>query len=509
MTANLKKLSESLHPLERRVLPVLATQNELGGIAQASGLKEVEVMRALQWLANKGLVMLASEPKEIVLLDKNGQLYLKKGLPERRFLEALRQKELPLQKIPEKTGLSKEEVNISLGLLRAKAAVMLLKDKALSVKLTSQGKELLEKELLEERFLKLPFPVELASLSGDERHAFEQLRKRKAIIKIDIVKTKRAQLTELGQKLLSFGVRDENIVDAITPELLRTAGWRGKTFRRFDVKINVPKIFAGKKQPYAAFLDWVRQKFLSLGFTEMSGPIVETDFWNMDALYMPQFHSAREIHEAYYITKPKMGKLDESLVKKVKEVHENGGKTGSTGWRYTFDVQRTHRLLLRTQGTACSARMLGSKELKIPGKYFGIARCFRPDVVDATHLADFNQTEGIVVEEGLTFRHLKWLLELFAREFTGAEEARIVPGYFPFTEPSAELFAKHPELGWVELGGAGIFRPEVVIPLLGRRVPVLAWGLGIDRIAMFKLGIKDIRQLFSQDLGWLREAKVI
>ena len=498
-----------MHPFERRVLPALASFNELGDISRETGLKEVEVMRALQWLANKKLIVLTSEPKEMAVLDKNGQLYLKKGLPERRFLEALGDKSLPLVKLPEKTGLNKEEVNVSLGLLRSKAAVILLKDKSLRVKLTARGRELLGKELLEEKFLKLPFPIELAALSKEEKLVFQQLRKRKAFVKVDVVKTKRAELTDLGKSLLDFGVRDENIVDAITPEILRTGKWKGKIFRRFDVQINVPKIFAGKKQPYNHFLDWVRQKFIALGFTEMTGPVVETDFWNMDALFMPQFHSARDIHDAYYIIKPKQDKLDEKLVRRVKQTHESGGNTGSTGWGYSFDIQRTHRLLLRTQGTACSARMLASKELKIPGKYFGITRCFRPDVVDATHLADFNQTEGIVIEEGLTFSHLRWLLELFAREFAGAEEVRIVPSYFAFTEPSAELYAKHPELGWVELGGAGIFRPEVVVPLLGKNVPVLAWGLGVDRIAMFRLGIKDIRQLFSQDLNWLREAKVV
>jgi len=101
------------------------------------------------------------------------------------------------------------------------------------------------------------------------------------------------------------------------------------------------------------------------------------------------------------------------------------------------------------------------------------------------------------------------LLKMFAKEFAGTEEVKLVPGYFPFTEPSVELFAKHPEMGWIELGGAGIFRPEVVVPLLGKNIPVLAWGIGIDRIAMFKLGITDIRQLFSQDLDYLRNAKVI
>ena len=133
-------------------------------------------------------------------------------------------------------------------------------------------------------------------------------------------------------------------------------------------------------------------------------------------------------------------------------------------------------------------------------------RCFRPDIIDATHNVDFFQTEGIVVDEGLNLRHLKWLLKLFAEKFADTSTIKIKPGYFPFTEPSLELYARHPKLGWIELGGAGILRPEVVKPLTGKDISVLAWGIGIDRIGMFKLGIKDIRDLFSSDLGALRNS---
>ena len=505
---DIKKLAQSLHPYERRVLPELAQHPYLENLATASGLKEVEAMRALQWLENKKAVTISTEPRELISLDKNGQEYLKKGLPERRFLTTLQEKELSISKIAEKTKLTSEEVNICLGMLRQKSAILMFKEKELKVKITEQGKRLINTEFLEEKFIKKQFPIKPSQLSPEDKLAFEQLKKRKQIIKIDVQKIKKAILTETGKKLVALGIRDENIVDTITPQVLRTGEWKNKTLRRYDVTINVPSVHGGKKQPYKAFLDWVRQKFVSLGFQEMDGPLVETEFWNMDALYMPQFHSARDIHDAYYVVEPKYGKLDQKFVKKVQSAHEHGIQ-GSTGWRYSFDIQRTHRHILRTQGTACSARMLASPNLQIPGKYFGITRTFRHDVIDATHLPDFNQTEGIIIEEGLTFRHLVGLLQMLAKEFAETEEIKIVPGYFPFTEPSAELYAKHPQLGWIELGGAGIFRPEVVTPLLGKHVSVCAWGLGIDRIAMFKLGLKDIRSLFSQDLDFLRNTPVI
>jgi phenylalanyl-tRNA synthetase alpha chain len=158
--------------------------------------------------------------------------------------------------------------------------------------------------------------------------------------------------------------------------------------------------------------------------------------------------------------------------------------------------------VLRSQGTAVSARTLAAGA-EIPGKYFSIARCFRYDQVDATHATDFFQVEGIVLGEDIHFRTLLGLLRLFAREVAHAEEIKFLPAYFPFTEPSVELHVRHPRLGWMELGGAGLFRPEVTRPL-GIEVPVIAWGLGLDRMAMVALNIHDIRDLFSADLEMIR-----
>ncbi len=504
---DIKKLAESLNPVERKVVKVLDNFSSFNDIVKVTGLKDVEVMRALQWLQNKNVIKTKEEQKELIYLDENGNKYLKYGLPERKFLEAI-DKPITISEIAKKTGLSNEEITISLGTLKSKAAIEITKDKEIVVSITDHGKHLLKHGFLEGQFLKENFPRELSSLNEEEKFVLENLRKRKKIIKVELAKVINVELTEIGKKLTKERI-EEDLIEKVTTALIKSSAWKGKKFRRFDVKINVPQIFAGRKQHYRRFLDEVRQKFVALGFEEMTGPIVETDFWDMDALFMPQFHAARDIHQAYYIKEPKHGKLDESLVKKVKEAHENGFATGSKGWRYEFDVKRTHRNMLRTQGTACSSRMLASKELKIPGKYFAIARCFRYDVIDATHLADFYQTEGIIIEEGLNFQHLKGLLKMFAEEFAETNQIKITPAYFPFTEPSAELHAKHPELGWIELGGSGIFRPELVKPLVGREISVLAWGIGIDRIAMFKLGLKDIRQLFSHDLEFLRNAKVI
>jgi phenylalanyl-tRNA synthetase alpha chain len=182
----------------------------------------------------------------------------------------------------------------------------------------------------------------------------------------------------------------------------------------------------------------------------------------------------------------------------VAAAHEGRGPSGTRGWVYIFDKERARRLILRSQGTALSARQL-AQQPDIPGKYFSMARCFRYDTVDATHAPDFIQIEGIVLSEQVTLRHLLGILLLFAREMAQTSEVRAVPDYFPFTEPSVQMHMRHPRLGWIELGGAGIFRPEVTRSL-GIEVPVLAWGLGLDRMAMVALDIDDIRHLFTNNL---------
>jgi phenylalanyl-tRNA synthetase alpha chain len=193
--------------------------------------------------------------------------------------------------------------------------------------------------------------------------------------------------------------------------------------------------------------------------------------------------------------------IEEPWLSNVAAAHESGGKTGSRGWNYSFDREFTRRLILRSQGTVLSAKTL--PHAKIPGKYFGIVRCFRYDKVDATHLPDFYQTEGIVLGEDVNLKTLLGMLEMFALEVAGAKEVKYVPGYFPFTEPSVEVHIKHPVLGWFEMGGSGIFRPEVT-ESLGVHVPVAAWGIGIDRMALLALGLNDLRELFSYDIENVR-----
>ncbi|MBI2005278.1 MAG: phenylalanine--tRNA ligase subunit alpha, partial [Candidatus Aenigmarchaeota archaeon] len=297
-------------------------------------------------------------------------------------------------------------------------------------------------------------------------------------------------------------------VTNLTPQLLKSGLWKRVKFQKYDVSAPVPKVYPGKLHPYRQVMEEVREKLIGLGFVEAKGPLVELNFWNADALFMPSDHPARGIHDIFMVKEPKQGKVaDKDLWKRVEETHKKGWITGSKGWG-NWDFELAKRLVLRSQTTAVSARTLANlKREDIPHKMFVIHRNFRPDVVDAKHAIDFDMCEGIVVGEGLTFRHLLGYLAEIVKT-VGAEKVKFKPSYFPFTEPSVEGVALIKDLGWVEIGGAGVFRPEVTLPL-GIEVPVLAWGLGIGRLAMIKLGIGDMRYLYSDDLEWLRNKEMV
>ncbi len=412
-------------------------------------------------------------------LTEEGEKYLKNGLPEVKLVCNLKKDGLTIVEASKKI----ENFNIALQWAKKNGWV-----------------DIQQRKLI---LLKEPGKI-------PEMEALEKINKGQEADKnvLDILLKRRLVEEERQDELTVAKQYIGKEMDRLTPELIKTGLWKEVKIKPYNVEFVGRKIHIGKRQPYNQFLEIVRKKLVELGFKEMKGNYIESEFWNFDALYQPQGHPSRDWTDVYSLKNPKHGNLpDPKLVERVKEAHENGWKTGSTGWGYKWDPAKAAHLMPRAHTTACSARQLANKP-EIPGKYFIIGRNFRPDVIDVTHGVEFNHCEGIIVGETLNFRNLLGLLEMFAKEVAGATEVKFLPDYYPFTEPSVQMSAKHPELGWVELGGAGMFREELTKPL-GIDAPVIAWGIGIDRLAMFKLGINDIRQLFSTDLKWLREGKMV
>jgi phenylalanyl-tRNA synthetase alpha chain len=510
----------SLHALEIRTLRAFennaSAEQSDAHLQSAADLGEGQISRAVEWLLSKSLLEIASEtPHNIISLTEVGQDFLQKGAtPESALLTRASSESTTLKDLQNDDRFDKGSWGSAFGGLK-KDGIIDIDKGAIKIADADQAAFYTDR-LISELFGKLQDTdsgIALEEFAPDmQEYILANARKRgggKASIRLDERTTRVYTLTELGQQVLADVVSANLTGDEIsqlTPNMIQDGSWKGTQFRRYDLSIKPPRILMGKHHPYRTYLDNVRRKLLSLGFEEMKGPLVETEFWNMDALFMPQFHAARNIHDAYYIKEPTQSKeAEEPFFSRVAESHQTGGDTGSRGWRYEFDPERSRQLILRSQGTALSGRTLAAGPNN-PGKYFSIARCFRHDEVDATHAADFFQVEGIVLGESINFRSLIGLLKMFALEVAEAEAVRYVPDYFPFTEPSVELQAKHPTLGWIELGGAGLFRPELTRPL-GIDVPVIAWGLGVDRMAMVALGIDDIRDLFSPDLDFVRNRR--
>jgi phenylalanyl-tRNA synthetase alpha chain len=283
--------------------------------------------------------------------------------------------------------------------------------------------------------------------------------------------------------------------------MLVSGEWKDVTFKKYDVKLESAHVQPGKTHPLRKIIDEVRQVFLEMGFTEIESPVVDTSFWVFDALFQPQDHPAREMQDTFFTNPPEFGALPaEELVRRVKEVHETGGDTGSLGWRYDWSEEKARRVVLRTHTTATTIRYL-AEHPDPPSKVFSVDRVFRREKVTFKHLPEFIQVDGIIVDEGASLSTLLGTLSEFYRKM-GVTELKFRPSFFPYTEPSAEPYAFF-RGEWMELGGSGVFRPEVTRPL-GCKVPVLAWGLGLERLAMVRFGVEDIRELYFTDLDWVR-----
>jgi phenylalanyl-tRNA synthetase alpha chain len=497
---------------ELKILSALAKLNGKASVEQLTTdakLSDAAVMRAALTMQEKNLVKIYAEPQVVIKLTSEGEMHAENGLPERRLIKSVAALggEAELDKAAEKAGLEAQFVQIALGwVLSKKWATYESKTNTLHVPSTPE--EMSDEKLLHYLYRIIGQQSSLNQLRAELQSAVQTLKKRKLLTTED--KTHRIlEITATGKRTVKRRALVTEEVTQLTPELIITGKWRTAKLQKYNVEAPVAKTWPGKKHPYLSFLEEVRTKLVTLGFKEMTGTNVETSFFNFDALYTPQDHPAREIFGIYFVKHPEFGdvKAYKAAVEKVKATHEKGWRTGSSGWGYKYSMQEARRLILRGHGTCLSARTLLSKNLEIPSRYFSIARCYRPEVVDKTHLSEFNQVEGIVVDDKLTLRDLLGVLEKFALEIAGADKVRFKPDYFPFTEPSVELSAYKKGYGWIEFGGSGIFRPEVTLPL-GVKVPVIAWGLGVDRLFMMRAGVDDIRDIFSQSLDWLRRKEV-
>ncbi|MBU1197309.1 phenylalanine--tRNA ligase subunit alpha [Candidatus Micrarchaeota archaeon] len=487
-----------MNELGRSILAALNHQDEpmeAGSLASKVHADPHAVMSALESLKLEGLVTLeqGKERSKTIWLNAEGMSYYKEATPERRLANVIKKGgKIELKEALDLARLSGHEKNVA---FRWAAEEELLK-------FERDGQQTVLRFISDKRTLTEQALDSLADLKVDEKalstDIVSNLRKRHLLEEKESPKTVFVSITENGTRLLRAGVK--KLVTQLSPHMLKDGSWRKARFQDYDLKTVVTSLQAGKRHSYLRFIREIKDALISMGFQESDGPIAELEFWNMDVLFMPQDHPARDIHDVFHLDLPPGKVSDEKLWARVQRAHEKG-LNGSRGWGYEWNQRFARRIVLRSQTTTVSARAL-SKKMTPPLRVFCIGRVFRPDQIDWKHFIEFNQCEGIVADENMNFRELLGYLKTFAVEVFGAEAVRFVPSYFPFTEPSVEMYAKV-QGKWTEVGGAGMFRPEM-LAALQCDVPVLAWGLGLDRLAMKKLGVTDIRELFSQDLNYLR-----
>jgi phenylalanyl-tRNA synthetase alpha chain len=489
----------SLSPPERKLLEELrgrpAPPWEESELSERTGLPIETIRGSLQRLRSKHLAVVDEEREEHRRLTPRGESARSVGLPERRFLNLLMESAGPIT--PERAaeaGFDDEERSAAIGLLRRRGFL----ESGVPFRLVAGAPASVP-----------PFPEEtglLAVAEGDaevDETILASLKKR-GLVAIEQRSIKRWEPSDEGLRLpLPEGEGDG--LGSLTPALLTSGDWQKSTFRPYDVRAEVPYLRGARPHPYLAWVEEFEEILIGLGFDQAEGPLLETEFWNGDVLFMPQDHPARTIQDVLHVRDVAGHPPAPELLERVAAVHEGRPLPGETvpitpGWRSPYDRAFAARPVLRSQTTAVSARFMAAHP-KPPFRMFCLDRNFRRDPVDATHHVEFGQCEGILGEEGVNLRHLVGVFRALA-EAIGVKELKIRPSYFPFTEPSIEGYVRHPKLGWVEVFPGGLLRPEVRRPL-GVEVPVAAWGIGITRLAMVALGVNDIRELFSDDLDRL------
>ncbi|MHC1594445.1 MAG: phenylalanine--tRNA ligase subunit alpha [Methanotrichaceae archaeon] len=491
-----------LSPRDKRVLKAISKGlSDPQEIAEDQKIKPVSVISSAEALAEKDLIRVEKTVDEVCTLTEEGTQYAKDGLPERRILEIVGGEGAPISEITD-PGLK-----IGIGWLRKKGWAKVVGG---VIKPTGEAPRSSDEEVLEILYRE----GEKKGSELDEEGS-SLLKKRNLVT----TRTEKSYLFSRTSRTIilsenGHGEDDTNSIEIfitqITPGMIKSGKWEGahvtyggarRMVKPYDVTLPAERTYPGKVHPYQRLIRKMRAIMLEMGFTEIRGEIIQSSFWNFDALFQPQDHPAREMQDTFYLDT----RAEIPDYAKVKDMHESGGDVGSAGWGGSWDPEVARREVLRTHTTAITIKYLADHPSP-PVKAFSIDRAYRREAIDPTHTPEFEQLEGVIMDEGVTFRNLLGVLEQFYAKM-GFEEVRFRPAYFPYTEPSVEPEVYIEGLGWVELGGAGVFRREVTAPF-GIDHPVLAWGLGVSRVAMLTLGLKDLRELYQSDIGWLRETPV-
>ena len=483
---------------------------ELQDLAEKLNTDPIFISGAAQTMGSLGFLQITEQKYQAYKLGKEGEDALNKGLPEKRIVEVLANKGQSMSIKDTATSLDVDTKYIGSNLKILLAKKWINNEKG-NLVLTEKGKKEYKLDSTEKLLQVLKdeekSDAELKNQGFDLKQVSQLTAGRKNFIIMKERTNRYLKLTEKGSKLIQDGYELQREETVLTSAMLLDGSWREVEFKKYDVNIDTQKKTAGKQHPFVRLLNETRNVFLHMGFSEISSPMVESGFWDFDALFQPQDHPAREMQDTFYIEKPAKAKLpDKNIVDTVRQTHETGWTTGSKGWKYKWEIEKARQNVLRTHMTAATVRAV-AREKQGPKKVFVVGRIFRRETIDYKHLPVFYQVDGIIIDKKASFANLLGTLTAFYKKM-GFDRFEFRPAFFPYTEPSVEVFVWHNEKkDWFEMGGAGVFRPEVTLPL-GCSDTVLAWGLGLERLAMFRYDLQDIRQVYNPDVKWLEQITI-
>ena len=491
--------ASTLHPIERTILKALAAANGKTTNEKLIGsqLSTDQVRRGIEWLKFKNLISIKERTESIISLDVNGlKVKNEKRLPERRLVDSVKDGNKTIDEIIASEALDREEVNAAIAgakrndWIRFEGKTILLNPNAESAAYLSPEERLIQKFKISNAG-----SISDYELSDEEKIGLDLLSKRPNYVRIDTRKEAQVLLTDLGWQILP-AIESERIQERrLTSELITSGRWKNVEFSALDVEAPAPVVYSGRRHPLVDIIEEVKEIFVGLGFSEIDGPMVQSGFWNFDALFTPQDHPAREMQDTFYVSgqRQKIPASNDQIAK-VSAVH-------NAGWG-SWKSAEAERRVLRTHTTPVTLQHL-AKTQPDSARFFSVGRVFRNEKVSYKHLVEFHQVEGVATAPKASLRDLMGLQKEFYSKM-GIKKVKFWPTFFPYTEPSLQSMVYNEKLEkWVELFGMGIFRPEVTKPL-GIKNPVLAWGGGLERIAMLRFALDDVRELYGNRLAWLR-----
>ena len=456
-------MSQVFHDIEKKIInslkknPIQTPET----LEKSTQLLPDQIRRGIEWLKLKNLAIVDESKSSTLSLGKNGVDSFEKGLPERRLLNLLTNGPRKLPDLQKELGFV---FGPAMGLSRKNNWIETSSDEITLKTIPSilPGEKTLQQ-------------IGSGTLSKDQIDKIDlsELLKRPDFIIENIMTSKKISLTDSAKSI----------------DVSNTSG-------AIDVESDVPELFVARTHPLKDTIDEIREIFVTLGFSEIFGNMTQSSFWNFDALFTPQDHPARELQDTFF--------LDDISAKKIGTAEQirNVSNSHKKNWRYQWDINEARKMVLRTHTTCVTIKHLAENKPD-EARIFSLGRVFRNEKVSYKHLVEFNQIEGIVVGKDANLRNLMGIQREFYKRI-GITKIKFWPTFFPYTEPSLQTMVYNEKLGkWIELFGMGIFRPEVTKPL-GITKPVLAWGGGIERIAMLKYGLTDVREFYNNDLGWLR-----